>query len=130
MDVVLADWLQFAFTVMFHYLFPIGTMGIAPFIAWSAVRAARADDERASRAARFRTRIFAVHLERASRVRCRACFAFSSALLVLLFGVALGNLVRGLPLSASGYFVGIFAAAQSVRTRRRSVRGRGARAAA
>ena len=29
MESVLADRLQFAFTVMFHYLFPIGTMGPA-----------------------------------------------------------------------------------------------------
>jgi cytochrome bd ubiquinol oxidase subunit II len=38
-------------------------------------------------------------------------FAFwaSSALLVVLFGVALGNLIRGVPLDASGYFQGSFA---------------------
>jgi len=33
-------------------------------------------------------------------------FTASSALLVLLFGVALGNLIRGVPLDANGYFVG------------------------
>ena len=33
-------------------------------------------------------------------------FTASSALLVLLFGVALGNLVRGVPLDADGYFTG------------------------
>ncbi|HEY5257392.1 MAG TPA: cytochrome d ubiquinol oxidase subunit II [Candidatus Baltobacteraceae bacterium] len=33
-------------------------------------------------------------------------FSASSALLVLLFGVALGNLVRGVPLNASGYLLG------------------------
>lgn len=37
------------------------------------------------------------------------CFAASSALLILLFGVALGNIVRGLPLDAQGYFTGTFA---------------------
>jgi cytochrome d ubiquinol oxidase subunit II len=36
------------------------------------------------------------------------CFAGSSALLAVLFGVALGNLIRGLPLDAGGYFVGTF----------------------
>jgi cytochrome d ubiquinol oxidase subunit II len=36
------------------------------------------------------------------------CFAGSSALLILLFGVALGNLVRGLPLGANGFFRGTF----------------------
>ncbi len=37
-----------------------------------------------------------------------ACFASASALLVLIFGVALGNLVRGLPLDPNGYFLGTF----------------------
>lgn len=37
------------------------------------------------------------------------CFSASSALLAIVFGVALGNLVRGLPLDASGYFAGTFA---------------------
>jgi len=36
-------------------------------------------------------------------------FSASSALLILLFGVALGNLLRGLPLSPQGYFLGTFA---------------------
>ncbi|MBV8117786.1 MAG: cytochrome ubiquinol oxidase subunit I, partial [Candidatus Eremiobacteraeota bacterium] len=44
MDAVLADRLQFAFTVMFHYLFPIGTMGLAPFIAYYTWKAAHTDD--------------------------------------------------------------------------------------
>jgi cytochrome d ubiquinol oxidase subunit II len=35
-------------------------------------------------------------------------FSVSSLLLILLLGVALGNLVRGLPLDADGYFVGTF----------------------
>ena len=35
-------------------------------------------------------------------------FAISSALLVLFFGVALGNLVRGVDLERSGYFFGSF----------------------
>ncbi len=37
-----------------------------------------------------------------------AAFWLSSLLLVALFGVALGNLVRGLPLDAHGYFTGTF----------------------
>ncbi|HEY8314494.1 MAG TPA: cytochrome d ubiquinol oxidase subunit II [Candidatus Baltobacteraceae bacterium] len=36
------------------------------------------------------------------------CFAASSTLLILLFGIALGNIVRGLPLDANGYFLGTF----------------------
>lgn len=38
-----------------------------------------------------------------------ACFTGSSALLMLIFGVAIGNLVRGLPLDEQGYFRGTFA---------------------
>ncbi|HET9030749.1 MAG TPA: cytochrome d ubiquinol oxidase subunit II [Candidatus Aquilonibacter sp.] len=37
-----------------------------------------------------------------------ACFTIASALLVLLFGVALGNLIRGVPLDAQGFFMGTF----------------------
>ena len=37
------------------------------------------------------------------------CFSASSVLLILLFGVALGNLVRGVPLDQAGYFMGTFA---------------------
>jgi cytochrome bd ubiquinol oxidase subunit II len=38
-----------------------------------------------------------------------AALCFSSALLIITFGVALGNLLRGLPLNAAGYFQGTFA---------------------
>ena len=58
---VVADRIQFAFTVMFHYLFPIATIGLAPFIAWFAWRAARGDDEVARRASVFWTKIFAIN---------------------------------------------------------------------
>lgn len=37
------------------------------------------------------------------------CFALSSGLLIVILGVALGNLVRGVPLDGSGYFSGTFA---------------------
>jgi cytochrome bd ubiquinol oxidase subunit I len=60
-DPVLADRLQFAFTVMFHYLFPIGTMGLAPFVAAYTWKAARDGDADAARIARFLTRIFAIN---------------------------------------------------------------------
>ncbi len=38
-----------------------------------------------------------------------ACFTGASALLVFVFGIALGNLVRGVPLDAQGFFAGTFA---------------------
>ncbi|MBV8638696.1 MAG: cytochrome d ubiquinol oxidase subunit II [Candidatus Eremiobacteraeota bacterium] len=37
------------------------------------------------------------------------CFTAASALLILFFGVALGNLIRGVPLGSAGYFMGTFA---------------------
>jgi cytochrome d ubiquinol oxidase subunit II len=37
-----------------------------------------------------------------------ACFAVSSVLLIVLFGVALGNLLHGVPLGRQGYFIGTF----------------------
>jgi cytochrome bd ubiquinol oxidase subunit I len=60
-DVVLADRMQFAFTIMFHYLFPIGTMGIAPFVAWYNYRAMKTGEQQYAQAARFWTTIFAVN---------------------------------------------------------------------
>jgi cytochrome d ubiquinol oxidase subunit II len=38
-----------------------------------------------------------------------AIFTVASALLIIFFGVALGNLLRGVPLDANGYFRGTFA---------------------
>src|SRR5579862_1920972 len=61
MDLVLADRLQFAFTVMFHYLFPITTMGLAPFVAWYAWRSQKPGGEDAEAATQFLTRIFAIN---------------------------------------------------------------------
>ena len=61
MDIVTADRLQFAFTLMFHYLFPIGTMGLAPFIAWYNYRAFKTGDQKYAKAALFWTKIFSVN---------------------------------------------------------------------
>lgn len=62
MDALLFDRLQFAFTIMFHYLFPITTMGLAPFVAAYTWKAARhPGDEDAGRAAAFWTKIFAIN---------------------------------------------------------------------
>jgi cytochrome d ubiquinol oxidase subunit I len=56
-DIVTVDRMQFAFTVMFHYLFPIGTLGLGPFIAWYVYRA-NSGDPQADSIARFLTKIF------------------------------------------------------------------------
>jgi cytochrome d ubiquinol oxidase subunit I len=62
MDALLVDRLQFAFTIMFHYLFPITTMGLAPFVAGYTFKAVRHPaDEDAARAAAFWTKIFAIN---------------------------------------------------------------------
>lgn len=36
------------------------------------------------------------------------CFGISSAMLAFVFGIALGNIVRGVPLDGDGYFAGTF----------------------
>lgn len=46
---------------MFHYLFPIGTMGLAPFIACYTVKGIWKRDEAAMRAARFWAKIFTLN---------------------------------------------------------------------
>jgi cytochrome d ubiquinol oxidase subunit I len=58
---IVADRIQFAFTIMFHYLFPIGTMGLAPFIAYYTMRGVRSNDTAALQIARFFAKIFAVN---------------------------------------------------------------------
>ncbi|HLI95279.1 MAG TPA: cytochrome ubiquinol oxidase subunit I [Candidatus Baltobacteraceae bacterium] len=58
---LIADRIQFAFTIMFHYLFPIGTMGLAPFIAFYTVKGVRRHDERAIAIARFWAKIFTIN---------------------------------------------------------------------
>ena len=61
MDNVISDRIQFAFTALFHYLFPILTMGLAPFVAYFHLKAAANGDPQTQSAARFWTRIFAIN---------------------------------------------------------------------
>ena len=58
---LIADRIQFAFTIMFHYLFPIGTMGLGPFIAFYTVKGIRTGDEQAIAIARFWAKIFTIN---------------------------------------------------------------------
>lgn len=60
-DPVLAHRVQFAFTVMFHYLFPILTMGLGFFIALLSTLHLLTADGRYGRAARFWIKIFAIN---------------------------------------------------------------------
>ena len=57
--VVAARW-QFAFTIMFHYLFPILTMGLGVLIAVLKTLELRSGDRLYGTAARFWARIFAI----------------------------------------------------------------------
>jgi cytochrome d ubiquinol oxidase subunit I len=58
---LIADRVQFAFTIMFHYLFPIGTMGLAPFIAYYTARGVTRGDAAALQIGRFFAKIFAIN---------------------------------------------------------------------
>lgn len=60
-DAVIAARLQFAFTIMFHYLFPTLTMGLAPLIVVFKTLHLTRHDETAAAAARFWTKIFAIN---------------------------------------------------------------------
>ncbi len=60
-DAVFAHRIQFAFTVMFHYLFPILTMGLGFFIAILSSMHLATGDKRYATAARFWARIFAIN---------------------------------------------------------------------
>ncbi len=60
-DAVLAGRAQFAFTIMFHYLFPILTMGLGTLIAVLKTLQMVKKDERYGVAARFWARIFAIN---------------------------------------------------------------------
>jgi cytochrome d ubiquinol oxidase subunit I len=57
--IVAARW-QFAFTIMFHYLFPVLTMGLGVLIAVLKTIELRAKDPAYGDAARFWARIFAI----------------------------------------------------------------------
>lgn len=60
-DALLIDRLQFAFTVIFHYLFPQLTMGLALLIVIMKGMALRTGDSLYDKAALFWTRIFALN---------------------------------------------------------------------
>src|SRR5512138_1091419 len=59
-DAVNAARFQFAFTIMFHYLFPVLTMGLGVLIAVLKTIQLLKDDDRYGVAARFWARIFAI----------------------------------------------------------------------
>src|ERR1700716_3253056 len=60
-DAAAAGRLQFAFTIMFHYLFPITTMGLAPLIVLLKTLQLRTKRAEYGAAAQFWARIFAIN---------------------------------------------------------------------
>jgi cytochrome d ubiquinol oxidase subunit I len=61
MDAYLIHRLQFSFTIMFHYIFPQLTMGLALLIVILKILAVRKNDEHYNKAARFWAKIFALN---------------------------------------------------------------------
>src|SRR6202045_3393018 len=53
--------LHFAFTIVFHYIFPQLTMGLGLLIVYLKTKALRTNDEHYNRAARFWARIFGIN---------------------------------------------------------------------
>src|SRR5213075_1266289 len=53
--------LQFGFTIVYHYLFPQLTMGLAWFIVYWKWRALRTGDEKYNQAVRFWAKIFGIN---------------------------------------------------------------------
>jgi cytochrome d ubiquinol oxidase subunit I len=100
MDVVIADRLQFAFTIMFHYLFPITTIGLAPFVALYTIEAAHGDAD-AARAAAFWTRIFAINFAVGVVTGIPMEFQFGTNWAV--FSAASGSVI-GQPLAMEGVY--------------------------
>lgn len=61
LDVLFLSRLQFAFTIMFHYLFPPLSIGLGAFLVLIEARWLKTGDPRYEAMARFWTRIFAVN---------------------------------------------------------------------
>lgn len=101
MDSALVDRLQFAFTIMFHYLFPITTMGLAPFVAWYTVKAARTSDKIAAASAYFWTKIFAINF--AVGVVTGIPMEFQFGTNWSAFSAKTGNII-GTPLAMEGLY--------------------------
>ena len=61
MDVVLLSRIQFALTIMFHYIFPPLTIGMGVVLVYLEAAFLRTGDRRFHQAAKFWTRIFALN---------------------------------------------------------------------
>jgi len=61
LDVVLLSRIQFALTIMFHYLFPPLTIGMGVVLVYLEAQWLRTNDELYHRAAKFWTSLFALN---------------------------------------------------------------------
>ena len=61
MDAVLLSRIQFAFTVMFHYLFPPLTIGMGAFLVFLEARGLKTGDIKYDQAAKFWTKVYALN---------------------------------------------------------------------
>ncbi len=61
MDIVILSRIQFALTIMFHYLFPPLTIGMGLFLVFLEARYLKTRDARFEAAAKFWTKIFALN---------------------------------------------------------------------
>ena len=101
MDVVMLSRLQFAITVMFHYIFPPLTIGMGVFLVYLEARYLKTRDIRYETAARFWTRIFALNfaLGVASGIVVEFQFGTNWAVYSRYVGDVFGS-----PLAAEGIF--------------------------
>ena len=60
-DALLWHRLQFAFTAVFHYIFPALTMGLVPMLVFTKAMEVRTKDPVWARTSEFLARIFAVN---------------------------------------------------------------------
>src|SRR5262249_9537162 len=94
LDPVLLARLQFAFTVIFHIIFPSFTIGLSAFIATLLVRWIATGREHLHRLARFWTKIFAVSF--AMGVVSGIVLSYEFGTNWSRFGVAVGNVIGAL----------------------------------
>src|ERR1700748_2206278 len=76
-----ATWhrLQFAFTIIYHYLFPQLTMGLAWFLVYWKWRALRTGHEKYNQAARFSARILGLNVAVGGVTRLPMEFQFGTS---------------------------------------------------
>src|SRR5216684_6615162 len=93
--------LHFAFTIVFHYIFPQLTMGLALLIVYLKTKALRTNDDHYNRAARFWARIFGINF--AVGVATGIPMEFQFGTNWAAFSKAAGGVI-GQTLAMEGYF--------------------------